>query len=135
MQCAVIEFARNVCGIDADSEVIHKKRNSNGEMRLGSYSCNIKPGTLLYEAYGTDTVSERYRNKYEFNNKYKEEITSKGMIISATSPDEILAEAIELENHPWFVGTQYHPEYKSRANRPHPVFREFIKAALKHQQK
>jgi len=141
MQCAVIEFARNVCRLndaystefktDVNHPVIHKWQKED-KMRLGSYPCSIKRGTLLYEAYGTDTVNERHRHKYKLNSQYRELLTANGMVISATSPDNSLVEAIELKDHPWFVGTQFHPEYKSRPNRPHPLFRDFIKAALKY---
>lgn len=143
MQCAIIEFARNVCKLtdaystefkkDLNHPVVHrwKRDNEQKNMRLGSCPCRVKEGTHLYKAYGTDTINERHRHKYEFNNKYRELLTTHGMVISSTSPDNSLVEAVELKDHPWFVGTQFHPEYKSRPNRPHPLFREFIKAALK----
>ncbi|NPV44754.1 MAG: CTP synthase [Firmicutes bacterium] len=148
MQCAVIEFARNVCGLkDATSsefrpdaqhpviDILPEQKDIEelgGTMRLGIYPCKIKEGTLLYEAYKDELIYERHRHRYEFNNEYRELLTSKGMVISGVSPDNRLVEVVELKDHPWFVGTQYHPEFKSRPNRPHPLFKDFIKAALRH---
>lgn len=99
-------------------------------MRLGAYPCRLRPGTRAYQAYGTEEIYERHRHRYEFNNNYREELTARGMIVSGTSPDNRLVEIIELSDHPWFVACQFHPEFKSRPNRPHPLFRDFIGAAL-----
>jgi CTP synthase len=148
MQMASIEFARNVLKFNnANSEeidpetkypVIHimdaqvknlKDKNYGGTIRLGAYPCKIKKGTKLSSAYGQQsTISERHRHRYEFNNKYIDKFEDAGFVISGTSPDGKLVEAIELKNHPFFVGTQFHPEYKSRPLSPHPLFVEFLKA-------
>ncbi|MCG0276365.1 MAG: CTP synthase [Thermosediminibacteraceae bacterium] len=151
MQCAVIEFARNVCGLEGahstefDPSTPHpvidllpeqkKIEEKGGTMRLGRYPCRLVPGTKAMEAYGEELIGERHRHRYEFNNEYRDILEKAGMVISGLSPDGRLVEIIELKNHPWFVGTQFHPEFKSRPNRPHPLFREFIKAALKHKEK
>jgi CTP synthase len=149
MQMATIEFARNVLEMkDANTEeaedetkhpVIHtmqdqklkiKNKNYGGTIRLGAWPLKIKKGTLLHKIYGKDTVvTERHRHRYEFNNKYREQFEKKGFVISGTSPDGKLVEAIEIKNHKFFVGTQYHPEYISRALTPHPLFVSFLKAA------
>ena len=145
MQIAVMEFARNVLGIsDANSgEFDESCRNKvidfmpdqygdipkGGTMRLGAYPCRITEGTIMERAYGTLDISERHRHRYEFNNDYRERFTEGGMVIAGTSPDGRLVEAVELPDHPHFVGVQYHPEFKSRPNKAHPLFREFIKAA------
>ena len=100
-----------------------------GTMRLGAYPCRITEGTIMERAYGTLDISERHRHRYEFNNDYRERFTEGGMVIAGTSPDGRLVEAVELPDHPHFVGVQYHPEFKSRPNKAHPLFREFIKAA------
>lgn len=149
LQCAVIEFARNICGIKkAHSEefvknnfnVIHimpeqkKIKNLGGSMRLGAYPCKLKPKTKSFEAYKTDVISERHRHRYEVNNNFRDEIEKNGMIFSGLSPDGHLVEMIELPNQPWFVGCQFHPELKSRATKAHPLFREFVKAALVYSQ-
>jgi CTP synthase len=147
MQLAVIEFARNVANIkDANSTefdentpnpVIDLMRNQidivnlGGTMRLGNYECKIKPDTLAYQAYQVDTVLERHRHRYEFNNNYKDVLTKEGLIISGVNEEHDLVEIIELKDHPFFVATQAHPEFKSRPYRAHPLFREFIKAAYK----
>ena len=152
MQMAVIEYARDVCGLkDANSTeidpqtkypVIHvmpeqKKYLENhqygGTIRLGSWPCKTVKGTRLRKIYGQEEISERHRHRYEVNNEFREMLEKKGMVISGVSPDGQLVEAIELpkEKHPFFVGTQYHPEYKSRPLDPHPVFVEFIKACSK----
>ena len=148
MQIAVIEFARNILGYpDAHSSEFNEyskhpcialmpdqKGNipKGGTMRLGSYPCVIKEDTHMDRAYkGEKLISERHRHRYEFNNQFRTEMIENGMIISGTSPDGSLVEAIELKNHPFYLGVQYHPEFKSRPNRAHPVFREFIAAALK----
>jgi len=147
MQCAVIEFARNVCSIkNANSEeivknnknVIHimpeqKKVKAKGAtMRLGAYPCVLKKGTKSYDAYRKPKISERHRHRFEVNNKFRAALEENGMIISGTSPDENLVEMVELNNHPWFVGCQFHPELKSRAIKAHPLFREFVKASLEY---
>ncbi len=146
MQLAVVEFARNVLGLtDAhsaelcegtDNPVIdlmpeqHDVEEKGGTMRLGVYPCKVYPNTKAREAYGEDLIYERHRHRYEFNNEYREVLTQAGMIISGISPDERLVEIIEIPDHPWFVAGQFHPEFKSRATRPHPLFRDFIKAAV-----
>ena len=145
MQMAVVEFARNVLKItDANSSefdeicknpVIHIMDNQiginkkGGTMRLGSYPCKIKPGTLAEKIYGSCNINERHRHRYEFNNDYKEEIEKAGMICSGTSPDEKLVEIIEIPSHPFFIAGQFHPEFKSRPNRPAPLFNSLVKAA------
>lgn len=145
MQSAVIEFARNVLGLsDANSEefdpesknlVIHlmndqkDKDQKGGTMRLGAYPCNVKEGTLMSRAYGEKEIFERHRHRYEFNNEYRDEIEKNGMKITGVSPNGVLVEAVEIPNHRFFVGVQYHPEFKSRPNHAHPLFREFVKAA------
>ena len=146
MQCAVIEFARNVGGLpDANSsefdphtphpviDLLPDQRtiqDKGGTMRLGAYPCQIRQGSLVHRVYGQVEVSERHRHRYEFNNKYREELEPKGLVISGGSPDGSLVEIIELPDHPWFVGTQFHPEFHSRLNDPHPIFTSFIGAAL-----
>ncbi len=146
MQCAVIEFARNVCGLkDANSTEFNPNtpypvidlmpeqvglQTKGGTMRLGAYPAILKPGTKAYMAYGTEQISERHRHRYELNNKFREILESNGMIFSGLSPDGLLVEIIELPEHPWFVAVQFHPELKSRAIKPHPLFREFVKSAL-----
>lgn len=145
LQCAVIEFARNVCGIKkANSAEFNKKNAYNvihimpdqakvkmkgATMRLGAYPCILKKKTKAMEAYKKQKIFERHRHRYEVNNKFRPILEEHGMIISGLSPDEKLVEMIELENHPWFVGCQFHPELKSRATKAHPLFREFVKAA------
>ncbi len=146
LQCAVIEFAHSVCGLaGADStendagaehpvicllEEQKEVREKGASMRLGAYPCEIKPGTRAHEAYGTGHISERHRHRYEFNNHYRKLFESKGMVLSGLSPDGELVEMIEIADHPWFVATQAHPEFKSYPISPHPLFREFIRAAL-----
>lgn len=146
LQTAVIEYARNVCGIkNANSsefaktqkDVIHlmpeqlKVKLKGGSMRLGAYPCELKRKTKAYKAYKKIKISERHRHRFEVNNKFVPELEKNGLIISGLSPDKELVEMIELENHPWFVGVQFHPELKSRATKAHPLFREFIKASAK----
>jgi len=146
MQCATMEFARNMCGLKgaASSEfdpssphpVIHllpeqhETTQKGGTMRLGAYECRLKPGTLAREAYGTDVVFERHRHRYEFNNDYLELFEKHGMIVSGVHPRNQLVEIVELKDHPWFVAVQFHPELKSRPRHPHPLFRELIRHAL-----
>jgi len=98
-------------------------------MRLGAYDCEIKVGTRAYSAFGVNKVSERHRHRYEVNNKYKDKLEKHGLIFSGINPDLGVVESIEIKNHPWYVATQFHPELKSRVNRAHPLFRDFIKAA------
>ncbi len=150
MQCAVIEFARNVCGIkkanSAEFEknafnVIHimseqlKVTQKGATMRLGAYPCILKKNTKSYEAYRKPKISERHRHRFEVNNKFREILEKYGMIISGLSPDEKLVEMTELADHPWFVGCQFHPELKSRATKAHPLFRDFVKAAVQYSQR
>jgi CTP synthase len=149
LQCAVIEFARNICGIKKASSqeftknawnVIHimpeqlKVTTKGATMRLGAWPCILKKGTRAFEAYRKPKISERHRHRYEVNNKFREVLEDKGLIISGASPDEKLVEMIELSNHPWFVGCQFHPELKSRATKAHPLFREFVKASIHYSQ-
>jgi CTP synthase len=101
-----------------------------GTMRLGAYDCNLKRGTLTYAAYNQPNISERHRHRWEVNNRYKQRLEKNGMIISGINDNLNLIEIIELKNHPWFIATQFHPELKSRVNRAHPLFRDFIKTAV-----
>jgi CTP synthase len=149
MQVATIEFARNVCGITnanstefdqtASDPVIclleeqREVRNKGASMRLGTWPTKIQPGTLAEKIYGKDEVLERHRHRYEFNMKYRDRMREKGFEISGTSPDGSLAELVELRDHPYFLACQYHPEFQSKPNRPHPLFKGFIQAALAHQ--
>lgn len=150
LQCAVIEFARNVCGLKkANSQefvknawsVIHimpeqlKVKTKGATMRLGAYPCVLKRNTKSFEAYRKPKISERHRHRYEVNNKFRDTLEEHGMIVSGTSPDEKLVEMMEITNHPWFVGCQFHPELKSRATKAHPLFREFVKAAVQYSQR
>jgi CTP synthase len=157
MQCAVIEFARNVCGLSANStefdvntrepviylmerwydfrkgriEVRSESSLKGGTMRLGAYPCVLEEGTAAFRAYGEKEIFERHRHRYEFNNAYREILTQYGMKISGLSPDGELVEIIEIEDHPWFLGCQFHPEFKSRPTDPHPLFKAFIEASIK----
>lgn len=146
MQVAVIEFARHVLGFaDADSSELSAtthpvidlmpdqkgKMEKGGTMRLGAYPCKIKEGTRMQKAYKQELIQERHRHRYEFNNDYREQIEAAGMVISGTSPDDRLVEAVELPENVFFVAVQYHPEFKSRPNRAHPLFRDFVAAAVK----
>lgn len=152
MQCAVIEFARNVLRLaDANStefssdtqhpvicllEAQKGVRYKGGTMRLGAQPCVLTPGTRAALAYGVSEISERHRHRYEFNPEYRREFADGGLIVAGTSPNGNLVEIVELENHPWFVAVQYHPEFKSQPHNPHPLFRGFIEAALlRHQQR
>ncbi len=101
-----------------------------GTMRLGAYPCSVRPGTRLHECYGRELVDERHRHRYEFNNIYRSEFENAGMLISGTSPDKTLVEAVELTDHPFYVGVQYHPEFLSRPNRAHPLFKGLVKASI-----
>ena len=149
MQVATIEFARNVCGIkNANSTEFNKDaaepvislleeqrgvRTKGASMRLGTWPTKIAPGTLAGNIYGQADVLERHRHRYEFNMKYRDRMTEKGFTISGTSPDGTLAELIELRGHPYFLACQYHPEFQSKPNKPHPLFKGFIQACLAHQ--
>ena len=147
MQIAVIEYARNVCGItDAQSgefdEICKNKVidfmpgqseniNKGGTLRLGAYPCIIAEGTTMERCYGTNEISERHRHRYEFNNDYRDILTENGLVLSGKSPDGRLIETVELTDRPFYVGVQYHPEFKSRPNKAHPLFKGFIEAAIK----
>ena len=146
-----IEYARNVCGIkdatssefDADTEhaVIYKLRDLlgveelGGTMRLGAYPCRLKEGTLARRIYGAAEISERHRHRYEVNQKYLPTLTEHGLVVSGLSPDGKFVEMVELPDHPWFLGCQFHPEYKSKPTEPHPLFVSYIAAALAEQQR
>ena len=147
MQMAVVEFARHVLDLrDAhtsevdpnttypviDLMVDQDLANLGGTMRLGKYRCQLTPGTFSEKAYGTTEIWERHRHRYEFNNAYLERFTAGGMVIAGRNPDRNLVEIVEVQNHPFFVGVQFHPELKSRPNRPHPLFRDFVGAAIQH---
>ena len=149
MQCAVIEFARNVCGMqDANSSEFKADvpavidlmpdqvdiEDKGGTMRLGLYPCKVYPGTLTDKAYGQPLVYERHRHRYEFNNEYRDVLTKNGLVLGGISPDDRLVEITELpqSEHPWFLGCQFHPEFKSRPTKAHPLFRDFIAAALRY---
>ncbi|MCK9241414.1 CTP synthase [Desulfocurvus sp.] len=161
MQCAVIEFARNVAGLaGANSEefdqntphpVIYLMKewydfqkgrvevrdalcNKGGTMRLGAYPCRLEPDTRAHAAYGRDAIDERHRHRYEFNKAYFDQLKEQGLVFSGLSPDGELVEIVELPDHPWFLGCQFHPEFKSNPMRPHPLFREFIGAARRRRQ-
>lgn len=149
MQCAVIEFARNVIGwkdahtteIDPKTpfpviDIMEEQKNldeKGGTMRLGAYPCQIKENSLAFEIYDKTNISERHRHRFEFNNNYTQEYTKAGMVLSGINPDKHLVEIVEIPDHPWFIGVQFHPEYKSTVANHHPLFVHFIKAALKHQ--
>lgn len=149
MHCTVIEFARNVLNLsDAHTSEINEDSENpvidlmpeqkdidilGGTMRLGAYPCKLSNDTFAYEAYGKELIYERHRHRYEFNNEYRNKMAEKGLVIAGISPDERLVEIVELkkEIHPWFVGVQFHPEFKSRPNRPHPLFKNFVESAIK----
>ena len=151
MQMAMVEFARNVLGLsdsnsgefdpDSKNKVLdflegqNDDVNKGGTLRLGAYPCAIEKGSLLEQCYGTDMISERHRHRYELNNRYRPHLSSNGLVPSGLSPDGSLVEAMELKGHPFFVGVQFHPEFKSRPNRPHPLFCGFIKASLEQHDK
>ncbi len=159
MQLAVIEYARNVAGLPAANsteldlttpdpviylikewfdyrtgkmQIRDEHSEMGGTLRLGAYPCVLREKTLAREAYGMEEISERHRHRYEFNNDYRQRLADQGLVISGTSPDNNLVEIVELEQHPWFLGCQFHPEFKSKPMRPHPLFRAFIAAAIKH---
>jgi len=162
MQLAVVEFARNIAGLEnahsteldpetpypviylmrewfdfrtGKTEIRDKNSNMGGTLRLGAYPCKLVKSTLAFKAYQLEEISERHRHRYEFNNKFREKLEKAGLIVSGTSPDNTLVEIVELNDHPWFLGCQFHPEFKSKPMRAHPLFREFIKAALANKQK
>jgi len=146
MQCAVVEFARDILNLPEASSTEWNKEtvdpiidimpdqkhveNMGGTMRLGKYECKLKKGSLAHQIYGKATIDERHRHRYEFNNTYLDLLEKYGMIASGKNPETNLVEIIELTDHPWFIGVQYHPEYKSRVERPHPLFVSFVQTAL-----
>jgi CTP synthase len=146
MQVATIEFARDVCGLQGANSTEFDKNatepvislleeqrgvtNKGASMRLGTWPTKIAPGTMAEKVYGANEVLERHRHRYEFNMKYRDRMTEKGFTISGTSPDGSLAELIELRDHPYFLACQYHPEFQSKPNKPHPLFKGFVEAAL-----
>jgi len=147
MQCAVVEFARNVLGLsnanstefdpstpDPVIDLMEEQKHvveKGGTMRLGAYACELKKGSLAHEAYGkTRLIHERHRHRYEFNNNYQDQFKKQGMIASGINPDNKLVEIMEIKDHPWFLGTQFHPELRSTVQEPHPLFVQFIKAAI-----
>jgi CTP synthase len=151
MQCAVIEYARNVCDLadahsfefyrDLKHPVIHLMADQEGvtdlggTMRLGAYPCILEKDSKSFEAYGEDEVFERHRHRFELNNAYRDMLTDNGLSLTGLSPDKRLVEIVEIKKHPWFVGVQFHPELKSRPTRPHPLFRDFVKAAVEYSDK
>jgi CTP synthase len=154
LQLAVVEFARSVCGMrDANSTEFDKElgqatphpvihlmpsqetvRWKGGTMRLGAYPCRLGEDSLAYRLYGELTISERHRHRYEVNNEYRPILSEHGMVFSGTSPDNVLVEMIELPEHPFFIASQFHPEFRSRPNRAHPLFAGLIAAAIRHAQ-
>jgi len=148
MQCAVIEYARNVCGLESANSsefdpstphrVIYKLRELRGidelggTMRLGAWACRLKPGSFAQQAYGTQEISERHRHRYEFNREYEEVLVAHGLDITGVTPDGMYVEIVEIRDHPWFLGCQFHPEFKSRPLAPHPLFKAFIGAAYQY---
>jgi CTP synthase len=146
LQCAAIEFARNVLHLqEANSTEFNPKTPDpvvclldqqrkvtqlGGTMRLGAYECKLLPGSKAHQAYGADSVSERHRHRFEFNNDYRDHFRAHGMVVSGTSPDGGLVEVLEMPEHPWFVAVQCHPEFKSKPTKAHPLFRDFVKAGL-----
>jgi CTP synthase len=152
MQCLVIEFLRNVCGIQeatssefdakATEPAIYMLRDllgveeMGGTMRLGAYPCELREGTLAWRIYGgVQSISERHRHRYEVNQKYLPALTAGGLVVSGMSPDKKFVEMVELADHPWFLGCQFHPEYKSKLTDPHPLFASYIAAALEEHQR
>jgi CTP synthase len=145
MQMAAIEFGRNVLGLNCNSsemdkdtpnpviDIMEEQKNINqlgGTMRLGSYRCEITPNSLAHRVYGKSLISERHRHRFEFNSSYKEAYESAGMKITGVNPETGLGEIIEIPSHPFFIGVQFHPEYKSTVEKPHPIFSGFIQAAV-----
>ena len=151
MQCAIIDFARHVCGLSGANSTEFNKRTKfpvvdlmesqkaikikGGTMRLGAYDCSIKTGTKTFAAYRSKKISERHRHRFEVNNRYKKKLEKAGMVISGVNDDLGVVETIEISDHPWFVAGQFHPELKSRVNKAHPLFRDFIKASKKYNKK
>ncbi len=149
MQLAVVEFARHVAGLtganssEFDKETQHPVidlmpeqrglRNKGATMRLGAYPCVLAPGSIAADAYGTSEISERHRHRYEFANDYRDRLVEAGLVLGGTSPDKRLVEMVELRDHPFFVGCQFHPEFKSRPAAPHPLFARFVRCALERQ--
>ena len=147
MQLAVIEYARNVCGLKGANSAEFQKdgphslialmadqrnvKDKGGTMRLGAYPCRIRPGTLAANIYGREEIQERHRHRFEVNNDYRDILAKAGLVLCGTSPDERLVEMIELPEHPYFIGCQFHPEFKSRPRAPHPLFSRFVQAAVK----
>jgi CTP synthase len=147
-QWAAVEYARDVCGLseadstecspDAEHKLIYKLRDLlgvddlGGTMRLGQYDCVLTPGSLGHKIYGTTNITERHRHRYEFNCLYEQTLTDKGLRISGKSPDGKFVEMIELPGHPWYVAVQFHPEFKSKPLRPHPLFASFVEASHQH---
>jgi CTP synthase len=162
MQLAVVEFARSIAKMDkahsteldphtpfpviylmkewfdfrtGKTEVRDETSDMGGTLRLGAYPCNLKEGTFAQQAYKVDEISERHRHRYEFNNMFREQLEKAGLIVSGSSPDDTLVEIVELVEHPWFLGCQFHPEFKSKPMKPHPLFRDFIKASMSYRKK
>lgn len=147
MQCSVVEFSRNVLGLEASSTELNPKTKNpvidmmeeqkkitikGGTMRLGTFACKLKKGSKAYAAYGESLIEERHRHRYEFNNKFLEQIEEAGLKATGVNPDSGLVEVVELKDHPWFVGVQYHPELKSTVLNPHPLFVKFVEASIEH---
>ena len=162
MQLAVVEFARSIAKMDmahsteldpktpfpviylmkewfdfrtGKTEVRDETSDMGGTLRLGAYPCQLKEGTFAHKAYPTEEISERHRHRYEFNNMFREQLEKAGLVVSGSSPDDTLVEIVELQEHPWFLGCQFHPEFKSKPMKPHPLFRDFIKASLNYRKK
>ena len=149
MQIAVIDFARHVAGLknsnstEFDSntphpviDIMEDQKNlttKGGNMRLGACPCELSSGSLSFDAYGKKNIIERHRHRYEFNNNYREQLIESGLRIGGVNPDRDLVEIVEMPNHPWFVGVQFHPEFQSKPNAAHPLFSNFVAAALKYQ--
>ena len=150
LQLAVIEFARNVCGLKGatstefdpkasdpiidvmpEQKVLLEEKRFGASMRLGAYPCQVEKGTLAYKAYGQESISERHRHRYELNNEYRKQLEEKGMVMSGVNKERDLVEIVELKGHPFFLGTQFHPEFKSRPLQAHPLFLQFVKACAK----
>ena len=148
MQIAIIEYARNVLGLEGANsaeidpqtkypviDILPEQKgvtDMGGTMRLGQYPCTLNPESKAFELYGASMIYERHRHRYEVNNDYRSELLKYGMIFAGTSPDNHIVEMVEIPAHPWFVAGQFHPEFKSRPNKPHPLFRGFVTAAKKH---
>ena len=151
MQCAVIEYARNVVGLEGANskefddhaknpviDLMQEQKNVQGyggTMRLGKYQCNLKKGSIAQKTYGQNTISERHRHRYEVNSKYIKQLEDAGLVFSGMSTDGMLAEIVELPKLDWFVASQFHPEFKSRPENPHPLFLGLVSAAIKRQKK